>query len=84
MAKSGTPKDELRTLLDKLAVTVVTETLESSDATAREKSDVLKVAGGWWGVSRKNEPGTKPPSAWDKYQQAMNGRGLADAEAHEA
>ena len=74
-AHPGVPKDKLRILLDKLAERAVSAVLDDSEATPRAMSDVLKVAGGYWAVSRKNEDTDEPPSAWEHYGEKMQGLG---------
>lgn len=74
-AKPKPPADNLRTLLDKLAEKAVQAVLADGEATPRAMSDVLKVAGTYWALSRKGEPPDKQPSAWEKYGAAMQGNG---------
>ena len=77
------PKDKLKGLLDDLAEKAVSAVLEDTEATPREMSDVLKVAGSYWAVSRKGEDTDKPPSAWTKYHEKMTANGKdTDATAH--
>jgi hypothetical protein len=76
MARSAVPRpvppsDKLKGLLDDLAEKAVQAVLSDAEATPRAMSDVLKVASGYWAVSRKGEDGEKEPSAWSKYHQAM-------------
>ena len=73
--------DKLRNLLDDLAEKAVMMILADGDATPRAMSDVLKVAGGYWAVSRKGEDPDKAPSAWERYGKAM---AVSEKEEHGA
>lgn len=84
MAETPPRRDKLKTLLDKLAIKAVTNVLEDAEATPRGMADVLKVASGYYALSRKPGSEPAPPSAWDAYQKAfLNGKDH-DAEADEA
>ncbi len=74
-AKPQSPSDELRNLLDKLAEKAVSTILADVEATPRAMSDVLKVAGTYWALSRKGDPPEKAPSAWEKYGAALRADG---------
>ena len=71
-------RDPLRTKLDRLAEQIADEALGSEEAEPvplRDKVTALKVAGAYWGISRKGEKLDAEPDAWTGYQRRMVGNG---------
>jgi hypothetical protein len=69
------PRDALRSKLDRLAEKIADEALGNADMSLRDKVNALKVAGGYWGLSRKGEEPPKEPDAWDDYRSRIAGNG---------
>lgn len=78
------PRDALRTKLDRLAEQIADQALTGLDAPAedtgtlslRDKVNVLKVAGAYYGISRKTGGSDKKePNAWEGYTSRILGNG---------
>jgi hypothetical protein len=67
-------RDALRSKLDRLAEQIADEVLGSA-VELRDKVNALKVAGAYWGLSRKGEKPEDEPDAWGVYQRRISGNG---------
>jgi hypothetical protein len=68
-------RDALRTKLDRLAEQIADEVLSSGEVTLRDKVTALKIAGAYWGLSRKGEKPDDESDAWGVYQRRITGNG---------
>jgi hypothetical protein len=74
MAKTASrplPADDLRKKLDALAIQLVDKAMNDDKATVRTLSDALKVAGGYYQLSRSGNDGAPEESAWDQYGKSF-------------
>ena len=65
------PADKLRHSLDTLADRVVQKALNDPEATVRTLSDALKIAGGYYQMSRGGDTGEVVPDAWAGYGKSF-------------
>ena len=75
-APQRTEKDALRAELDKKMLELVRQASVPTTRLA-DRIAALKVASGWWGISRKGQKPEEPPTAWDGYRKQ-----LGEREAH--
>jgi hypothetical protein len=75
-------RDALRMKLDKLAEQIADEVLGAA-VDLRDKVNALKIAGAYWGLSRKGEKLDDEPDAWGGYQRRIMGNGK-DHDAQDA
>jgi hypothetical protein len=68
-------RDPLRLKLDRLAEQIADSVLTNPEITLRDKVNALKVAGSYWGISRKGEKPQEEPDAWDLYRNKIAGNG---------
>lgn len=85
--KAPVTDDTLRAELDELARQLVRQA-KVPVTSIRDRTNALKIAGGWWGISRKGKQLEEPANKWLEYREtqtlpAVNGED-ADAETDEA
>jgi hypothetical protein len=69
------PSDALRSELDKLALKLVREASLAGN-NVRDRTNALKVASGWYGISRKGQkPDDGATNAWDTYRESQTTNG---------
>lgn len=83
MAKTAV-RDPLKAELDKLAEKLVKKAMDDGEATVRTLSDALKVAGAYWGLSRKpsGKDDGPPADAWGDYQKSFMTTEVVDGKAN--
>lgn len=87
MAKSVAPRlrpDPLRASLDGLMKKLVEKAMDDPEATVRTLSDALKVAGGYYHLSRggKVDETDAPDSAWADYTKSFTNKAGENGKAH--